>query len=182
MRTWVLLLAAICVLLAGCSDDPTDVTDGSGSDLTTPVDDMLVALADSLSSWDSRNLDADELRNLDFSDLRDGFEGILDRDPGSGVAHLGLALVDLMEVNTEARIWALVDDLARKSLDTRKISLTIRGASPREGSSISRSLGLAIQARARATICCSPPDSVPAVCLARSLSRGKISKTKSRSE
>ena len=125
MRTWLVVLFSALVLLSACSDDPTNVADGGDSNQTTPVDDMLVALADSIRSWDSQNLDVDELRNLDFSDLRNGFEDILNRDPGSGVAHLGLALVDLMEVNAEARLWALVDDLARKSLDSTTESFNL---------------------------------------------------------
>jgi hypothetical protein len=44
-----------------------------------------------------------------------------------------------------------------------------------DGSSISSSLGRSISARAIASICCSPPDSVPACWWRRSLSRGKYS-------
>jgi hypothetical protein len=36
------------------------------------------------------------------------------------------------------------------------------GARPIEGSSMSSTLGRAMRARPTATICCSPPDSVPA--------------------
>ena len=43
-----------------------------------------------------------------------------------------------------------------------KISSVIKGASPRLGSSSSSRLGLAISARPMASICCSPPDMVPA--------------------
>src|SRR5262249_55547490 len=46
----------------------------------------------------------------------------------------------------------------------RKISCTTSGASPNDGSSSSRSFGRSISARAIASICCSPPDSVPACC------------------
>ena len=55
------------------------------------------------------------------------------------------------------------------------------GARPMEGSSISSTFGLAISARPIATICCSPPDSVPAFCLRRSRTRGNVSSTRSRS-
>ena len=41
---------------------------------------------------------------------------------------------------------------------TSKIDCTSSGASPRLGSSISISFGLAISARPITTICCSPPD------------------------
>ncbi len=42
-----------------------------------------------------------------------------------------------------------------------------------EGSSSISSLGLLISARPMASICCSPPDSVPATCFSRSFSLGK---------
>src|SRR6185436_7021752 len=43
-------------------------------------------------------------------------------------------------------------------------SSRMRGASPSEGSSIASSFASYISARAVASICCSPPDSVPAIC------------------
>ena len=42
-----------------------------------------------------------------------------------------------------------------------------------EGSSSISSLGLDISARPMASICCSPPERVPATCLRRSSRRGK---------
>ena len=58
-----------------------------------------------------------------------------------------------------------------------KICSTKMGARPIEGSSSSRIFGCAIRARPIASICCSPPDMVPAAWLSRSFSRGKSSKT-----
>ena len=43
-----------------------------------------------------------------------------------------------------------------------------------EGSSRSRMEGLAMRALPIASICCSPPESVPAVCVRRSPRRGKV--------
>ena len=54
-----------------------------------------------------------------------------------------------------------------------KMAWTTIGASPSDGSSSRRTRGLDISARPMASICCSPPESVPAVCLSRSFSRGK---------
>jgi hypothetical protein len=42
-----------------------------------------------------------------------------------------------------------------------KISAMIKGAKPSEGSSKSNNLGSLIKAREIASICCSPPESVP---------------------
>mgnify|MGYP003301937153 CR=1 FL=1 len=44
-----------------------------------------------------------------------------------------------------------------------KLPLTIKGARPRDGSSIIRTLGRLISALPTASICCSPPESVPAI-------------------
>jgi hypothetical protein len=55
----------------------------------------------------------------------------------------------------------------------RNTSSTRMGARPIEGSSSSTTSGFSITARAMASICCSPPDSVPASCVRRSFRRGK---------
>src|SRR5581483_9525982 len=58
---------------------------------------------------------------------------------------------------------------------------TRTGASPIDGSSISSTLGRAMSARPMATICCSPPESVPALWPIRSRRRGKVVRMRSRS-
>src|SRR5262245_24570029 len=55
------------------------------------------------------------------------------------------------------------------------------GARPIDGSSSSNSFGRLIKARPTASICCSPPDSVPLACLRRSARRGNSPYTRSRS-
>jgi len=62
-----------------------------------------------------------------------------------------------------------------------KFRATSAGDRPIDGSSISRSFGRDISARPIATICCSPPDSVPASCARRSCSRGNRPYTRSKS-
>ena len=62
----------------------------------------------------------------------------------------------------------------------RAIRPTSCGASPSEGSSSSSSRGSDISARPMASICCSPPESSPARCPARSASTGNSSWTRSR--
>src|SRR5262249_43417120 len=52
------------------------------------------------------------------------------------------------------------------------ISCTTMGARPSEGSSMQRRRGSDMSARESASICCSPPESVPAGCEARSRGRG----------
>jgi hypothetical protein len=52
---------------------------------------------------------------------------------------------------------------------------------PIDGSSSNSSFGFAISARPMASICCSPPDIVPAFCFSRSFSRGNSVNTRSMS-
>src|SRR5437588_322711 len=58
-------------------------------------------------------------------------------------------------------------------------SRTSRGASPSDGSSISSSRGFVVSARAIASICCSPPESMLPRCAWRSRSRGYSPNTRS---
>ena len=51
------------------------------------------------------------------------------------------------------------------SASVAKICLTMSGASPSDGSSSMSSFGRLISARAMASICCSPPESVPPRCV-----------------
>ena len=60
-----------------------------------------------------------------------------------------------------------------------KLRSTRIGASPIDGSSMSMSFGRAMSARPIATICCSPPESVPASCERRSYTSGKSVYTRS---
>ena len=61
-----------------------------------------------------------------------------------------------------------------------KISCTITGARPREGSSISSTRGSDMSPRPMASICASPPDREPAACRRRSFRRGNSPYTRSR--
>ncbi len=63
--------------------------------------------------------------------------------------------------------WSLISRMMLKICSTSK------GERPIEGSSSSSKSGLDIRPRAIASICCSPPESVPPNWLRRSLKRGK---------
>ena len=73
------------------------------------------------------------------------------------------------------------DALARGcALISANSSSTRSGERPSDGSSRMSSLGSAIRPRPIASICCSPPDSVPARWPCRSARRGKIENTRPR--
>ena len=65
--------------------------------------------------------------------------------------------------------------------DVEQICSTKMGAKPMEGSSSINSLGWLMRARPMASICCSPPERVPAIWWRRSLRRGNRVKISSRS-
>ena len=75
----------------------------------------------------------------------------------------------------------IVVPMAPRPAMISKISETRIGASPRLGSSRSSRRGRLMSARAMASICCSPPESVPADCLRRSERRGNNSNMRSMS-
>ncbi len=68
----------------------------------------------------------------------------------------------------------MVTPVAFNSAKVRKICRTSSGARPSDGSSSNRTRGRAISARPIASICCSPPDSVPAAWLMRSARIGNM--------
>ena len=70
------------------------------------------------------------------------------------------------------------------SRSSRMVSMSVSttmGARPREGSSNKIIRGALIMARAMASICCSPPERVPAYCFRRCFRIGKRAKFFSRS-
>src|SRR5581483_9497897 len=71
-----------------------------------------------------------------------------------------------------------VPSFSFSSFSTRKISATTSGARPSDGSSTISNRGRCIIARPIASICCSPPLSVPACCDLRSPSHGKSASTR----
>ena len=55
-----------------------------------------------------------------------------------------------------------INEAMKNQIDQFSLSFTIKGARPRDGSSRISTLGFAISPLAMASICCSPPDMVPA--------------------
>ncbi len=76
----------------------------------------------------------------------------------------------------------MVVPLRRISAITSYIVSTRMGARPSDGSSMSMIRGALINPRPMVSICCSPPESVPASWFMRSFRRGKSVYTFSRSE
>src|SRR5919108_467803 len=78
-----------------------------------------------------------------------------------------------MLTDCSTRTTAVPSALMRLTIS--RSSLTIFGARPSDSSSMSKSRGLSTNALPSPSICCSPPDSVPATTSRRSASRGNAS-------
>jgi hypothetical protein len=101
-------LALLLALAAGCgsSSNPT------GNNNTPPpdVDALFQALSDSLAAIPDHP-STDFVKNIRYPGIRTGFDAVLAADPTNRKGHLGSALLDLIEVNYNARLWAFVDSL-----------------------------------------------------------------------
>jgi hypothetical protein len=80
----------------------------------------------------------------------------------------------LSDATTFCSTSSTVSPFALSARMVRNSSCTSAGASPSDGSSNMTSSGLPIRQRPIASICCSPPDMVPAAWPRRSASRGNM--------
>ena len=91
------------------------------------------------------------------------------------MARLEMAVATLTDCST----MTTVTPLAARARMTSRSWATTEGARPSDSSSISSRRGRQRSARARASICCSPPDSSPARWSSRSRRTGKSASTRS---
>ena len=89
-------------------------------------------------------------------------------------ARLEIAVATLTDCST----MTTVTPLAARARMTSRSCVTTEGANPSDSSSIISSLGLHSRAWARASICCSPPDSCPARWFCRSARTGNSVSTR----
>lgn len=108
MKRFLLLLALLAILtLNQCSDNPVDEKPNPP---TTPTSTLFEDLADELAEiGDIENVQ--ELKDFDFSGLRTGFENNLQSKPDDPISHLGLAILEIVELNYNENVWDIVDSL-----------------------------------------------------------------------
>lgn len=103
-------LAPVVLLLAlapGCGDD------SSGPSVITDCPEAAVwmqALSDSLAAIPD-NATTDYVQNLNYDAIRNGLDMALADNPDCGIAHLGSALMDVLEINYDATLWAFIDSV-----------------------------------------------------------------------
>jgi hypothetical protein len=114
--TRTLLAAASLLLAAACSDNPTEAPGGHGGNTGS------VSQADSVASYWlqalSDSLDAlpddgsrDDYRGIRYTRIRQGMDDAFAISSTSRVAHLGSALLDVIELNYSPELWAFIDSL-----------------------------------------------------------------------
>jgi hypothetical protein len=106
----LLILLVAMFALSQCSDDngtaPAPNDESAGTQIATETFNALGATLDDIS-----NMSSDELRNVSFAPLRNGFENALDKDADNPIGHLGLSIVELLELNYSPDIWGVIDSL-----------------------------------------------------------------------
>jgi hypothetical protein len=117
MKRLILTLgfAGLVLLLSHCSDDTVEPP------VPEPLTPEELARADSISdAWFSTLYDTlqtlssyspDDLRNIRFDSIREGLEKALAIENGNELGNLGLALIELLEVNYSEDMWGFVDSL-----------------------------------------------------------------------
>lgn len=106
------LVLLVFSLLFGCDDNPVD--DGNSNPPDPTKADQLAtvgfqALGDTLETLENR--DSHDLRGVRFDNIRDQLEEALTFESDNGIAHLGLAIVEILELNYSDEIWEVVDSL-----------------------------------------------------------------------
>jgi len=106
----MLAVLAATLLFAHCSDNPVNESTPPNTGAADSIASLhFQSLGDSLDRLGGKSVEA--LRNTRFDDLRDGFQSALTRDPGNAIAHLGLSIIEMLELNYDEEIWAIVDSL-----------------------------------------------------------------------
>jgi hypothetical protein len=104
-----LLILLLAVPLAQCSDDnPVDPGGGGGPPVSTSSA-LFQALGDTLDALGDKS--SDEIRDVRFDDLRNGFSKILTSNPSEPIANLGLAILEILELNYNSDVWAIIDSV-----------------------------------------------------------------------
>jgi len=109
----IIPLAVLVIWSGGCSDDPTRPSNGD-TGTVAEADSIaslwMQALADSLENLPGGE-EPDYYRTIRYADVRDGMNDALAVNSASKVAHLGSAILDVLEINYSADLWNLVDSL-----------------------------------------------------------------------
>jgi hypothetical protein len=112
----VCALFMVCALacLAQCSSNPVDEDKDKGNGNLVAADSIaqywFQAIADTLEGLEDK--DQDGIKATEVSAIRDGFEAALTLSPGNSIAHLGLSILEILELNYSPDVWEVIDSLS----------------------------------------------------------------------
>ena len=107
----LVLLLPLAVFL-GCSEETTG-TGGGVDDPDSAAAYWFQALGDTVQNMGEAMdaEDTDYLRDLDFSAIRAGFQEVIATESMHSLAHVGMGLIELLEVNYDPDLWEMIDSI-----------------------------------------------------------------------
>ncbi len=112
MKKCVLLILVSLVFVVQCFDD-----DGTGPSSPPPSG----CNADSTATYwyqemgdriqEIEDMEKEEIRNLDFSDIRAGYNTALACERSNAIVHLGLSILEVLELDYSEDVWAVIDSI-----------------------------------------------------------------------
>jgi hypothetical protein len=108
------VLVVVMAMFSQCSDNPVDTGGGGGGGSGTKADSIALAwfqaMADTMKAMDGREME--EVRDADFSTIRNGFNEALGIESHNSIAHMGLSIMEVLEINYSSDVWEVIDSLA----------------------------------------------------------------------
>ena len=110
---FVSLILLTLVFFVQCSDNPVDEEACCSDFDPTVIDSIATSVFEDLGEVvaDLGDMDTEDLRNQRFDEQRTEFGKVIVDDPNNAIAHLGLAIIELLELNYDEDIWEMIDSL-----------------------------------------------------------------------
>jgi len=109
----VLLMVWAIVCLARCSDNPVDKDNVAPNEDLGAADSIaqywFQAIADTLEGVEDK--DQEGIKETELSAIRGGFGEALALNSGNSIAHLGLSILEILELNYSEEVWEVIDSL-----------------------------------------------------------------------
>lgn len=108
-----LALVLLCLPFFACEENAVDGGANGGGANPTLADSLAAVAFQGLGEelvWLER-LTQSELRNYRFDDHRDAFDAALAEQSDNAIAHLGLSILEVLELNYDADLWTVIDSM-----------------------------------------------------------------------
>lgn len=112
-KVGILLMSCTIACLVGCSSNPVDKDKDNSGEHLVAADSIAQywfgAISDTLGGLGDK--DKEGIKETDLSAIRSGFDRALALDSGNPIAHLGLSILEILELNYSQDVWEVVDSL-----------------------------------------------------------------------